>query len=408
MRESPLARILFAVFAVLTVYASLYPMEGWRGTGVSPLAYLTAPWPRHITSFDIVVNVLGYIPFGFLAAAALQPRVHGGRAFIVATASAAVLSLILEALQSYLPARFASNVDAVCNVLGAVLGAAAVVRCAAGVRGRSVRAAAAALFSGGRGDRPRPRADGALALHPAQPDVASFRRRGPARIAGGARAARRASGVLHYHRSADLGGQPHRRRPASVVPRVFCRLGARADRDARLRRAGGEDGRFRHPDARGNRARLAYSRRADRPRHRHRARAWRRRAAARAADDVRGAPPHGGDGARQPRAGQSLPRGVAQGLAAGALPQLQRPHAPRERALALRRARVPDVPCRQPAAEPGAKAVESRLHVLLREARFLLLQPARRRPHLLQRQGRERDAGLRQVQGQGAWPFGSG
>ena len=128
MRESPLARILFAVFAVLTVYASLYPMEGWRGTGVSPLAYLTAPWPRHITSFDIVVNVLGYIPFGFLAAAALQPRVHGGRAFIVATASAAVLSLILEALQSYLPARFASNVDAVCNVLGAVLGAAAAVR----------------------------------------------------------------------------------------------------------------------------------------------------------------------------------------------------------------------------------------------------------------------------------------
>src|ERR1051326_8654592 len=88
MRESPLARILFAVFAVLTVYASLYPMEGWRGTGVSPLAYLTAPWPRHITSFDIVVNVLSYIPFGFLAAAALQPRVHGGRAFIVAPCSA--------------------------------------------------------------------------------------------------------------------------------------------------------------------------------------------------------------------------------------------------------------------------------------------------------------------------------
>src|ERR1041384_3313179 len=131
MRESPLARILFAVFAVLTVYASLYPMEGWRGTGVSPLAYLTAPWPRHITSFDIVVNVLGYIPFGFLAAAALQPRVHGGRAFIVATASAAVLSPLLEAPQRYLPARLpppACRGGAVCNVLGAVLGAAAAVR----------------------------------------------------------------------------------------------------------------------------------------------------------------------------------------------------------------------------------------------------------------------------------------
>ena len=128
MRASPLARILFAVFAALTVYASLYPMEGWRSTGASPFAYLTAPWPRHITDFDLVVNVLGYVPYGFLAAAALQPRLRGLRAFVAATASAAVLSLILEALQSYLPARIASNLDAICNVLGAAIGAAAAVR----------------------------------------------------------------------------------------------------------------------------------------------------------------------------------------------------------------------------------------------------------------------------------------
>jgi VanZ family protein len=127
MRASPLARILFAVFAALTVYASLYPMEGWRGAGVSPFAYLTAPWPRHITHFDIAVNVLGYVPYGFLAAAALQPRLRGPAAFIAATASAVVLSLALEALQSYLPARIASNLDAMCNVLGAAIGAAAAV-----------------------------------------------------------------------------------------------------------------------------------------------------------------------------------------------------------------------------------------------------------------------------------------
>jgi VanZ family protein len=128
MRESPLARILFGVFAALTVYASLYPMEGWRDPGVSPFAYLAAPWPRHITRFDIAVNVLGYVPYGFLAAAALQPRLRGRLAFIVATASALILSLILEALQSYLPARIASNLDAMCNVLGAAIGAAAAVR----------------------------------------------------------------------------------------------------------------------------------------------------------------------------------------------------------------------------------------------------------------------------------------
>jgi VanZ family protein len=128
MQESPLARILFAVFAALTVYASLYPMEGWRDPGLSPFAYLFAPWPRHITRFDIAVNVLGYVPYGFLAATALQPRLRGPSAFIAATASALILSLILEGLQSYLPARIASNLDAMCNVLGAAIGAAAAVR----------------------------------------------------------------------------------------------------------------------------------------------------------------------------------------------------------------------------------------------------------------------------------------
>ena len=91
MRGSPLARILFAVFAALTVYASLYPMEGWRDPGVSPFAYLSAPWPRHITRFDITVNILGYVPYGFLAEAALQPRLRARSAFIVATASALIL-----------------------------------------------------------------------------------------------------------------------------------------------------------------------------------------------------------------------------------------------------------------------------------------------------------------------------
>jgi VanZ family protein len=128
MRESPLARILFAVFTALTVYATLYPLEGWRDPGVSPFAYLTAPWPRHITHFDVAVNVLGYAPFGFLAAAALQPRLRATAAFLAAVLCALVLALILEGLQSYLPARIPSNLDALCNVLGAVAGALAAVR----------------------------------------------------------------------------------------------------------------------------------------------------------------------------------------------------------------------------------------------------------------------------------------
>ena len=109
---------------LLVIYASLFPLEGWRAVGLSPFSYLTAAWPRYITAFDLVVNVAGYVPYGFLAIAALRPRVRGAAAFVLAVVSAAALSLILEAGQTYLPARFASNLDLLCNVAGAGIGAA--------------------------------------------------------------------------------------------------------------------------------------------------------------------------------------------------------------------------------------------------------------------------------------------
>jgi len=124
IRASPVARILFALYVVLTAYASLYPLEGWHNHGLSPLAYLDAPWPRYITSFDLGVNMLGYMPYGFLCVAALEPRVRGVAAVGIAAGSALMLSLALEAMQSYLPARVAVNLDVLCNLAGAALGAA--------------------------------------------------------------------------------------------------------------------------------------------------------------------------------------------------------------------------------------------------------------------------------------------
>ena len=109
---------------MLTIYASLYPLEGWHNHGLSPFAYLDAPWPRYITAFDIAANLLGYMPYGFLCVAVLEPRTRGVGAIVVATGSACVLSLVLEAAQSYLPARVAMNLDVLCNVAGAAVGAA--------------------------------------------------------------------------------------------------------------------------------------------------------------------------------------------------------------------------------------------------------------------------------------------
>lgn len=125
-----LARILFGVYVLLTAYASLYPLEGWRDPGVSPFAYLAASWPRLQYRFDFLVNVAGYLPYGLLCVAALYPRNVGAPAFAAATASGTLLSILLEAGQSFLPTRFASNADVLANVLGASLGAAAGLRLA--------------------------------------------------------------------------------------------------------------------------------------------------------------------------------------------------------------------------------------------------------------------------------------
>jgi hypothetical protein len=81
-----------------------------------------------ISGFDLAVNVLGYIPYGFLCVAALYPRTRGAIAFAVALLSAAALSVALETAQNYLPTRFASNVDVLSNIAGAALGAAAGLR----------------------------------------------------------------------------------------------------------------------------------------------------------------------------------------------------------------------------------------------------------------------------------------
>jgi VanZ family protein len=111
------------IYALLIVYASLYPFDQWRVQGIAPWAFLWAALPRYWTWFDVISNVLGYAPLGFLCALAIhrtRPRAH---AVLWATLAAAGGSLTLESLQMFLPARVPSNVDWVLNVAGALAGA---------------------------------------------------------------------------------------------------------------------------------------------------------------------------------------------------------------------------------------------------------------------------------------------
>jgi VanZ family protein len=119
---TPLARLLLALYVLLTAYATLYPLSGWRDPGVSPFAFLAAGWPKYLTAFDLLANVLAYVPFGLFCAAAVYPALRGGLAVLAATAAGAGLSLGLEAAQSFLPTRIASNLDVVANLAGACAG----------------------------------------------------------------------------------------------------------------------------------------------------------------------------------------------------------------------------------------------------------------------------------------------
>lgn len=130
MRQSPLARLLFVVYGLLVVYASLYPLMGWRDQGLSAFAYLTASPPRYVAAFDVMANLLGYLPYGFLCALALYPRPRGLYAVATAALSGAVLSMLMEAAQSFLPTRVPSNLDVACNLAGALAGAVLGIRLA--------------------------------------------------------------------------------------------------------------------------------------------------------------------------------------------------------------------------------------------------------------------------------------
>jgi VanZ family protein len=127
----PLARslrlplYLALAYLVLIIYASLYPFRQLArprclAAGVS----FDAAWPRYWTVFDLLVNLVAYLPLGFLLALALR-RLPGGRwtASIVALLLGSLLSLAMECLQNWLPSRVPSNLDLGCNASGTAIGA---------------------------------------------------------------------------------------------------------------------------------------------------------------------------------------------------------------------------------------------------------------------------------------------
>lgn len=122
-RASPVARAALLAYLLLIVYASWFPFSGWRSSGLSPFAFLNLQPQRWWTGFDVMVNVVGYMPFGVLLVLSLHPAIRGVWAVLVAAFMGLMISGLMETVQNFLPTRVPSNLDLVTNAAGCLAGA---------------------------------------------------------------------------------------------------------------------------------------------------------------------------------------------------------------------------------------------------------------------------------------------
>ncbi len=89
--------------------------------------FLTPPWREFHADWsyvlDVVVNIIGFLPLGFLLGAYLSLVKRSGQVVLKTMALCAVLSLAIETLQGFLPTRNSGLTDVITNTLGGVIGA---------------------------------------------------------------------------------------------------------------------------------------------------------------------------------------------------------------------------------------------------------------------------------------------
>jgi len=98
-------------------------MSGWTAKGLPLFDYLIEPWPKYFEIGEIIVNLIGYVPLGFIVVSALPQGWTRKKQVAVSVLCAVLLSFSMETIQNFLPTRISSNVDLTANSLGAFLGA---------------------------------------------------------------------------------------------------------------------------------------------------------------------------------------------------------------------------------------------------------------------------------------------
>jgi hypothetical protein len=95
-------------------YAERLPFQG---------SFQDLVWNRSL-AFDVVLNLLGFMPLGFAGAATLSHSKFGAglKSMLLVVAFCFITSLLIEFLQSWMPTRNSSGLDLLLNTIGAFLG----------------------------------------------------------------------------------------------------------------------------------------------------------------------------------------------------------------------------------------------------------------------------------------------
>lgn len=150
---SRLPHVLATLYAVAVVYASLQPFGPWMPPPAATPFWLWAANPFHATHFDVLLNIVAYVPLG-LFTALVPRRASPVRRIAIGTLAGAALAFTMESLQAYVPTRDASVYDLASNTLGAGLGALLAARVArnSALKRRLAGARARWILPGALGD----------------------------------------------------------------------------------------------------------------------------------------------------------------------------------------------------------------------------------------------------------------
>lgn len=117
-------RFLFGINLLFLFYGALFPFHSWRLPLDPVLKIVLFDWFDHIFLFDIIQNLLLFLPFGLLVGGYLILQERSRQAVLWLPLFAAFfISLFIEVWQTYNPARIPSLLDLLLNTISGFLGA---------------------------------------------------------------------------------------------------------------------------------------------------------------------------------------------------------------------------------------------------------------------------------------------